>query len=210
LAPAITPLGIALGVALGSMSTPTWVTWLSAPLMVAGASQLVLFSQIDDGSSLLLAALASIVLNARFIVYGAALSDRFTARQPRWFRLLGPHYIVDQTYAMTVSDISDDDDADDFRGYFVTAGTVLWVAWTCSVGVGLLVGPVVPSQIPLEFVLPASFLALVVPGLGNRSEVAAVLVGAACASNALDPAATVALSAVGGAMLGVSSTRRSA
>jgi branched-subunit amino acid transport protein len=35
----------------------------------------------------------------------------------------------------------------------MTAGTILWASWTSSVGIGLVLGPILPSQIPLEFVL---------------------------------------------------------
>ena len=142
------------------------LTWLSAPLLVAGASQLVLFGQLDNGTALVAAALAAIVLNARFVVYGAALATRFGG-QPRWFRWLGPHYIVDQTFAMVVAEVYDNASNDQFRRFFTAAGTLLWFTWTYSVGIGLLAGPVIPSQVPLEIVLPATFVALIVPGLAS-------------------------------------------
>ena len=210
LLPAIIPLGIALGVALGAMSIPAPITWLSAPLMVAGSSQLVVFSQLESGSGFLAAAAAAVLLNSRFIVYGAALSHRFGPDQPRWFRLVGPHYIVDQTYAMTTATaggVGAGDSDDDFRHYFATAGTALWIAWSCSVGVGMLAGPVLPAQLPLEFVLSATFVALIVPGLTSGREVAAVASGAAVAVPGIDSTATLGLAAGVGALIGWSATR---
>lgn len=204
LLPAIVPLGIALGVALGAMSTPAAIAWSSAPLLVAGASQLVLFSQLDAGSGLLAAAGGAILLNSRFVVYGAALSPRFGPVQPSWFRLVGPHFIVDQTYAMTLGAAIRDDGDDAFRHFFATAGAVLWLAWSCSVGVGILIGPILPSQLPLEFVLPATFVALVVPGLSGRREVAAVVSGAAVAAPGFGSTPTLAVAALVGGAIGAS------
>ena len=207
--PAVVPLGIAVGVALGALSTSPFLAWLSAPAMVAGASQLVLFSQIDSGSAFPAAALAAILLNARFVIYGAALATRFGDGQPGWFRTIGPHYIVDQTYAMTLNDIADTDTDEDFRRYFMTAGTVLLVAWTIAVGLGILLGPVLPPQLPLEFVLPASFVALIAPTITTRSEITTVLVGATAALTIPGPSAALGLAALAGATIGATTWRTS-
>jgi predicted branched-subunit amino acid permease len=201
LLPAIVPLGVALGVALGETTSSRLVAWLSAPLLVAGSSQLVLLGQLDHGTAVIAAALAAIVLNARFVVYGAALAERFSG-QPRWFRWLGPHYIVDQTYAMVVADADDNTSNDQFRHYFAAAGTLLWFAWTCSVGIGLLAGPIVPPQVPLEIVLPATFVALIVPGLTRNSEILAVLVGTGISVGAASPTSALAIAALVGAVMG--------
>jgi predicted branched-subunit amino acid permease len=190
-----------LGIALGETTSPHLVTWLSAPLLVAGSSQLVLFGQLDHGSAVIAAALAAIVLNARFVLYGAALAERFSG-QPRWFRWLGPHFIVDQTFAMVVADVDGDASKDQFRRYFAAAGTLLWFAWTCSVGIGLLAGPIVPTGVPLEMVLPATFVALIVPGLTHRSEITAVVVGAGVGAAAAGPTTSLAIAALLGAVIG--------
>jgi predicted branched-subunit amino acid permease len=202
LLPAIVPLGVALGVALGETASSRLVAWLSAPLLVAGASQLALFGQLDHGTAVVAAALAAIVLNARFVVYGAALAARFGG-QPGWFRWLGPHYIVDQTFAMVVAEVDDNASNDQFRRFFAAAGTLLWFAWTCSVGIGLLAGPVIPSHLPLEMVLPATFVALIVPGLTRRSEILAAVVGGAVGAGTLGSTSALAFAALIGAVIGV-------
>ena len=207
--PAIAPLGVAVGVALGQLSASPVLTWLSAPLMVAGASQLVLFNQIDSGSPFFAAALAAILLNGRFVIYCAALATRFDDRQPAWFRTIGPHYIVDQTYAMTLHDIADTDTDDDFRCYFMTAGTTLWAAWTIAVGLGIVIGPVLPPQLPLEFLLPASFVALIAPSITTWSEIAAALLGATTLLTTVDSSAALPLAAVAGATIGAMNARTS-
>lgn len=180
LAAAIAPLGLAMGVALGELAGPHLVSWLSAPLLLAGASQLVLFSQLDGGASVLAATGAALLVNSRFVVYGAALAPRF-AGQPGWFRLLGPHYIVDQTYGLVAARFRDDPTRQEFRRYFMTASTLLWALWTASVGAGLLIGTALPESLPLEFVLSAMFVALVVPGIRARSEAWAAAAGVAVA-----------------------------
>lgn len=201
LVPAIAPMGIALGVALAEMGAPPLVSWLGAPLLVAGSAQLALMDQLDAGATVLAATVAALLVNSRFLVYGAALADRFS-RQPRWFRWLGAHYVVDQTYGLVAARIGDDDSDADFRRYYTTAGTLLCGVWTLSVGVGTLAGPVLPAGLPLEFVLPAMFLALVVPGLRHRSEVCAAAAGGSLALAGLPPTATLIAGLAAGTLVG--------
>jgi predicted branched-subunit amino acid permease len=202
LAPAIAPMGLALGVALGELAAPALVAWLSAPLLVAGSSQLVLLSQLDGGANVLVATGAALLVNGRFIVYGASLAPRFS-RQPSWFRRLGPHFIVDQTYGLVSAHCTADTRDHAFRRYFTTASVLLWLLWTLAVGAGLMLGTALPGALPLEFVLPSMFIALVVPGLRSRTEALAAIAGAVVAISRAGPMPTLLAAVVVGAAIGV-------
>lgn len=183
--PAVLPMGVAFGVALVAVA-PGLAAWLSAPTMVAGSAQMALLTRLDDGSHLAGALLAALVVGARFVVYSAALATRFA--RPRWFRWLGPALVVDQTYALVVRAGPALDDVDEFRRYYLRAGGVLWLGWTTSVAVGVVLGPTVAGGVPADAVIMAMFLALVVPGLSGRADVAAVVAGAAVVASGLAPA----------------------
>jgi predicted branched-subunit amino acid permease len=185
-AAAIAPLGFALGAALGATGAPRAMACLSAPLMVAGASQLALVTRVDAGASAATAAIAAVLVNIRFAIYGAAMATRF-AGQPRWFRLLGAHYVVDQTYALVGGIGPDDLGASDFRRYFTTAGSLLALLWTASVGAGVIVGPSVPGAVPMELVMPAMFVGMIAPQVHRREDLIAVLFGALAAIGGVAP-----------------------
>ncbi|MGE3449597.1 MAG: AzlC family ABC transporter permease [Microbacteriaceae bacterium] len=191
LVPGIGPLGVALGVALGDLSVDGTIAWLSAPLLTAGSSQLVLMGQLHHGAGPMAAAALAVLTNSRFVLYGAALADRFTG-QPAWFRWLAPHFVVDQTYGLASSRLAADEPPAVFRSFFAVSGFLLWVIWSVSVGVGLLAGPILPAQLPLEFVLPAMFLGLIVPGLRTGREALAVVFGGALTLVGAGPLAVVA------------------
>jgi predicted branched-subunit amino acid permease len=44
----------------------------------------------------------------------------------------------------------------------------LWTSWQISTGVGIFLGAQVPEAWGLDFALPLTFIALVVPGLKDR------------------------------------------
>jgi predicted branched-subunit amino acid permease len=204
LVPAILPLGFALGAAMSDLSVPPLLAWATAPVLVAGSSQLVLISQLDGGASAGAAAVAALVVNGRFVVYGAALAPCFTS-QPTWFRWLGPHLIVDQTYGLATNRFRDGRAAPaEFRSYFTTASVLLWLTWAGSVAAGVLLGASVPASVPLEFILPSMFVALVVTGLRTSSELAVALVAVAIAFTLPGPTAPLIGAAVVGAGVGAS------
>jgi predicted branched-subunit amino acid permease len=84
----------------------------------------------------------------------------------------------------------------------MTAGTMLWAAWNSAVGIGIVLGPILPPQIPLEFVLPASFVALIAPTVTRTSEITTLLFGAVAILVASTPSAALAIAALGGVAIG--------
>lgn len=199
--PAVVPLGLAMGVALAETSVSAPVAWAGAALLLAGASQLAAAAQVDDGTAALAAAAVAVTINLRFAVYGAALAGRFR-RQPTWFRWVGPTFVVDQSYALVSDGIGEDAPAAVFRRFYLAAVLLLWGVWQASVVAGVLLGPILPSAVPFELVVPVMFVALAVPSANSRSLLLAATLGAAVALCTTVPPAAVALvaAALGGAV----------
>lgn len=99
-------------------------------------------------ASLWAAAAAALVVNARHVMYSAALAPTFR-HQPRWFRWLGPYVLIDQVFALSSSHL--DDDPARFRRYYLTAGLFFFGCWQAAVALGVVLGPVVPASWALDF-----------------------------------------------------------
>jgi predicted branched-subunit amino acid permease len=52
----------------------------------------------------------------------------------------------------------------------------LWSSWQVSTAIGIFIGAQIPASWPLDFVLPLTFIALVVPAIKDRAGLAAALV----------------------------------
>jgi predicted branched-subunit amino acid permease len=151
---------------------------VGAVLVFGGSAQLTTLTVLHLGSGLLAAVLAGAVVNARILLYGAALEPLFRG-QPKWFRLLGPQFIQDQTYLSALG--RPGHDRDEFRAYWGWLSLALLTVWTGSVVVGLLVGPLLPPLPHLPLVGTALFVAMLVPKLVDMSTVTAAAVSAAVA-----------------------------
>ncbi|MGC2241171.1 MAG: AzlC family ABC transporter permease [Acidimicrobiia bacterium] len=169
------PFGLVIGLAISESGINTMVGWSSSWIIFGGAAQLTLISLLGAGTAVAAAVTAGLVVNARHLMYSAALAPTFQ-RQPRWFRWLGPYVLIDQLFAL--ASVHLDDDPDVFRTYFLAAGLTFWSMWQVTTAIGLIIGPVVPQSWNLEFAVPILFIGLLVLGLDRWPKVVAALVGA--------------------------------
>ena len=170
--PAI-PFGLVIGLAITNMNP--FVGWSGSWLIFGGAAQLTLVTLLGGGVAVAAAVGTALVVNARHLMYSAALAPTFQ-RQPRWFRWFGPYLLIDQLFALTTVRL--DDEPDSFRAYYLAVGATFWILWSVVVALGLLLGPVVPEQWNLEFAIPILFIGLLVLGIEHWPELVAALAGA--------------------------------
>ena len=168
------PFGIATGVAFVESIVPAWTGWLGSWLMFAGAAQLAAMALVDVGAPTFSAFSAGLIVNARLLMYSAAMVPGFRG-QPRWFRLLGPYMLTDQLFALSSANR---DEAKSWRVYYLTIGISGVLIWHTAVAVGILFGGFIPSGLPVAFIIPVMFLALLVPSLIRRPAVVGALVAA--------------------------------
>ncbi len=171
--PAI-PFALVVGVAIRQSVIPAGAGMFSSPALMAGAAQLALLT-LAGTASIWAVMSAVIVINARHIMYSAALSPAFKD-QPRWFRWFGPFFLLDQVFALTAPHSADS--PAQFRRYYLVVSAVFFTGWHVSLAAGLAVGSVVPAAWQLGYAPAVMFVGLVVFGLDRRPAVVAAVVGA--------------------------------
>ncbi len=179
--PAI-PFALVLGVAITESAMPTAVAWSTNLFLFAGASQLATVSLAATATWVTLVATAA-VINLRHVMYSAALSPRFND-QPKWFRWIGPFFLIDQLFAL--SSVRVELSSRDWRHFYLTAGIFYFVSWTLTVTLGMLVGSAIPTEWRLDVAPAIMFSGLVVLGLTNRPGIVAAITGAGVCLLALD------------------------
>lgn len=170
------PFGLVLGLAITESGIGNLIGWSSAPIIFGGAAQLTLITLLGSGAAVAAAIAAALVVNARHIMYSAALAPTFQ-KQPRWFRWFGPYVLIDQLFALSILQV--DEEPERFRTYYLAVASVFYVMWLTSVALGLFLGPVVSDGWQLEFAIPVMFVGLVVMGIDRYPKAVAALVAAA-------------------------------
>jgi predicted branched-subunit amino acid permease len=176
---AVAPFGLVLGVTTTALKVGSAASVTGAGVVYAGTAQLTAMTLMSGGAGVLTVLLAVLVVNARFVLYGASLEPLFR-HQPIWFRWAAPHFIVDQTFlaATTRAETGDLNSPARFRRYWLWLGTFLAVVWVGAVASGVLLGPALPELPHLYLAGTAVFLGLLALRLTSRPAVAAAMTAA--------------------------------
>jgi len=147
-------------------------------IVFAGASQLAAIDVLGDGGSALVAAMAAWTINLRILLYSASLAPHLAAESIRT-RLGVAYLLTDQAYAVSIQRWTTDGGVAPERRvpYFLGSGLLLWASWQLSTVAGILLGPVLPEDVPLEFAVPLVFLVLLIPAISSKPAAVAAAAG---------------------------------
>ena len=203
------PFGLVVGVAsVAAGLTPFEGVALSV-LAFSGIAQLVAIQLMAAGSPLAITLTAAFVVSLRLLMYSAALAPHVSHLSPRW-RWLIAYLMTDQSFAMTVRRYTEPGDRRDKHWFFMGASMTLFWTWQLAVVVGVLAGAGVPSSWSLDFVVVLTFIALLVPVVRSRADLAAAIVAAtvALATTAIPYRLSLVVGSLAGIAVGLVLDRR--
>lgn len=178
----IVPFGLVAGAAAVAAGLTPWQAVGLSTVVFAGASQLAAIDLLGDGAPLAVVVATVLVVNLRMVMYSASIAPYFRA-VPARLKAPMAYLLTDQAYALSLARFLDDGDRGVSRpAYYLGAALPLWVVWQICTVAGVLVGANVPGWLPLDFALPLTFLALLVPTIQDRATAAAALVGGGVAT----------------------------
>ena len=160
------------------------VLWAAAMalLIFAGSGQYLLVGLLASGASLVSAAFATLLVNARHLFYGISLVDAYkTAGKRRFYMIFG---LTDETYSLvTQAKIPEGISREDYC-FWVTALNHCY--WVCGCVLGAVVGTVVPIDFSgVSFVLTALFVTIFVEQWLSSKDHFPALVGVVCTALSL-------------------------
>lgn len=168
------PFGLIYGTLALNAGLSTGVAQLMSSIVFAGSSQFVAAQLLHEGAPGLVIVLTIGVVNLRHMLYSASLAPYLQNLSLRWKVLLS-YLLTDEAYAPSIIKY-EKDGVQPFSHWFVFgAGFALWFNWQVSTALGIFLGAAIPEEWPLDFALPLTFIAMLVPVLKNRPMVAAAL-----------------------------------
>jgi len=175
-----TPFGLVAGVAAITAGMTALEGIALSVFSFSGIAQLVVCQLVAADSPIVVTVAASLVVSLRFVMYSAALAPHLAHLDRRWRALLA-FVMTDQSFAITVKRFSDPGERGERHWYFLGAATTLYVSWQLAVVVGVLAGARVPASWSLDFAVVLTFIALLVPVVRTRADLAAALVAGSIA-----------------------------
>ena len=166
----------------------------------AGSAQFAAASILSTGGTVAAAITAAVLLNARYGPIGVSVAPSLTGSA--WSRFLHAQLTVDESWA-----IAAEGDGRFNPRVLLGAGLTLYVAWVAGTILGVAFGDAIgdPASWGLDAAFPALFLALLVPQLDGRREVAAAALGAGIALvlTPFTPAGVPIIAAAAACLLGL-------
>jgi 4-azaleucine resistance transporter AzlC len=160
-------LALDAGLSPAAAQSMSWIVF-------AGSSQFIAAQLIHEAVPALVILLTIAVVNLRHMLYSASMAP-FVKHLPLHWKTLLSYLLTDEAYAIAVIHYEEEGIRPSSHWFLFGAGIALWATWQVSTAVGIFLGATLPSNWPLDFALPLTFIALVIPALKNRPAIAAAL-----------------------------------
>ena len=168
------PFGMIYGALALNAGLSNLAAQMMSSLVFAGSAQFITAQLVHDAAPGLVIILTIAVVNLRHMLYSASLAPYLAALSTRW-KILLSYLLTDEAYAPSIIHYEKEGLRPFSHWFLLGAGLVLWTNWQISTALGIFLGKAIPDSWSLDFALPLTFIAMVVPVLKNRPMIAAAL-----------------------------------
>jgi 4-azaleucine resistance transporter AzlC len=200
----VVPFGLAYAVVARAAGLSALETQALSLLVFAGSAQFSAAGLFGRGAGGIEIVFTTFLLNVRHVLYGLALSR--TVRLPWRRRLPAAFLLTDEAFGVAAASRE--------RSFPRLLGVELslFVTWNLATAGGIVLGSAIrdPAELGVDFVFPLAFLALLVPLLRRRVDVAVALTAGVTAwlvSRVEQGGVPIVVAGVAGAALGAVLTR---
>ena len=170
----VIPFGLIYGaLALNAGLSPAEAQMMSS-IVFAGSAQFITAQLVHEAAPGLVIVLTIAVVNLRHMLYSASMAPYIASLSTRWKAVLS-YLLTDEAYAPTILHYEKNGLTPHAHWFWLGAGCTLWVFWQSSTAVGVFLGAAIPESWSLDFALPLTFIAMLVPVLRGRPAVAAAV-----------------------------------
>lgn len=145
-------------------------------IVFAGSAQFITTQLLRLETPGIMIVLTIAVVNLRHALYSASIAGFVQNLPPRWKFILA-YLLTDEAYAVAITNYNREGAQGNQHWFFLGAGLGLWSCWQLSTAMGIFLGTLIPPNWPLDFALPLTFIALVIPNLKDSAATTAALIG---------------------------------
>jgi 4-azaleucine resistance transporter AzlC len=168
------PFGMIYGALALNAGLSKLASQMMSSIVFAGSAQFVTAQLVQDAAPALVIILTIAVVNLRHMLYSASLAPYLKNLSLKW-KILLSYLLTDEAYAPSILKYEETGITPASHWFLLGAGFSLWFTWQASTALGIFLGTAIPENWPLDFALPLTFIAMVVPALKNRPMIAAAV-----------------------------------
>ena len=165
------PFGAVVGTVYAEAQFSFFQSFGSTLFIYAGAAQLAAVELMNQNAASVVVVCTGLIINLRFLLYSAAISP-VVQNSSALTKLACAYGLTDQSYAVISANQDKLKTNSDTIEFYFGASVCMMLAWYLSFIGGYVFGNFAPTTWALEYAVPLSFVALVIPTLKNRIYVA--------------------------------------
>lgn len=168
--PGIIPFGAVMGTVSADAHLSFFQTVSMNFLVFAGASQLAAIDLMNQQAAVIVVVATGLIINLRFLLYSAALSP--VVQQENFLtKFISAYCTTDQSYAVMISEQDRFKSNHEAVRFYLGSCLCMVIVWQSSVIAGFIFGNFAPKSLSLDYAIPLSFVALLIPTLKNSKYV---------------------------------------
>jgi 4-azaleucine resistance transporter AzlC len=168
------PFGMIYGALALNAGLSNAAAQMMSSIVFAGSSQFVTAQLAAENAPAFVIILTIAVVNLRHMLYSASLAPYLKDLSLGWKAILS-YFLTDEAYAPSILNYEKEGLQTYKHWFLLGAGFSLWFIWQLSTAIGIFLGAAIPEDLSLDFALPLTFIAMVVPVLKKRPTIAAAL-----------------------------------
>ena len=170
----VIPFGLIYGALAVNAGLSNAEAQLMSSIVFAGSAQFITAQLVHEAAPGLVIVLTIAIVNLRHMLYSASMAPYIASLPARWKAVLS-YLLTDEAYAPTILHYEKHGVTPYTHWFWLGAGCTLWTLWQTSTAVGIFLGAAIPESWSLDFALPLTFIAMLVPVLRARPAIAAAL-----------------------------------
>ncbi|MBL8091181.1 MAG: AzlC family ABC transporter permease [Anaerolineales bacterium] len=168
------PFGMIYGALAINAGLSTLASQMMSSIVFAGSAQFITTQLVSQAAPAFVIILTIAVVNLRHMLYSASLAPYLKHLSTKWKALLS-YLLTDEAYAPSIIQYEKEGIKPHSHWFLLGAGLALWTNWQISTALGIFLGARIPDDLQLDFALPLTFIAMVVPVLKKKPMIAAAL-----------------------------------
>ena len=171
------PFGIIYGImAIESGLTPMQA-FLMSSIIFGGASQIAFVQLISNATPFGVIVMTVGAINSRHFLYSISMMEFLKNLSLKWRVILG-YLLTDEAYAISIRRFINEPNKSFLHYHLLGTGITLFLSWQISTLTGVLLGGDLPQFLDLQFIIPLTFIAIIVPMIRSISTFLVVITSA--------------------------------
>ena len=168
------PFGIIYGImAIESGLTPMQA-FLMSSIIFGGASQIAFVQLISNATPFGVIVTTVGAINSRHFLYSISMMDFLKNLSLKW-RIGLAYLLTDEAYAISIRRFINEPNKSFIHFHLLGTGITLFLSWQISTLTGVLLGGDLPQFLDLQFIIPLTFIAIIVPMIKSISTLLVVI-----------------------------------